>query len=318
MEIIEQYGKDDLAIVYLGQTEKGHYIEFVESLQPPFDRDQKMVLIISTLLGCPVGCIMCDAGGSFKGKVTAEDMFAQIDHVVMKRFSGNSIPVKKFKVQFSRMGEPAFNDDVLKVLDDFPRRYEIAGFIPSLSTVGPAGRDAFFEELLSIKKRHYRRTFQLQFSIHSTDQAERDTIIPINKWDFSKIVAYSTRFHEECGKKITLNNLEHDIVRKDYNEPRIHMALVCAARGCPILRSEVYRAERLNDQLNEQSRNYLASPAGMRIERTKGTVYLSAIFKWYGKDFASIPAFVEQHSGQKVKALKIRYLDYDWRLNKHD
>lgn len=120
------------------------------------------------------------------------------------------------------------------------------------------------------------------------------------------------------GKKITLNNLEHDIVRKDYNEPRIHMALVCAARGCPILRSEVYRAERLNDQLNEQSRNYLASPAGMRIERTKGTVYLSAIFKWYGKDFASIPAFVEQHSGQKVKALKIRYLDYDWRLNKHD
>jgi len=224
MEIIEQYGKDDLAIVYLGQTEKGHYIEFVESLQPPFDRGQKMVLIISTLLGCPVGCIMCDAGGSFKGKVTAEDMFAQIDHVVMKRFSGNSIPVKKFKVQFSRMGEPAFNDDVLKVLDDFPRRYEIAGFIPSLSTVGPAGRDAFFEELLSIKKRHYRRTFQLQFSIHSTDQAERDTIIPVRKWDFTKIVDYSRRFYDRGGKKITLNfilakdfALDIEVLRKTFS-----------------------------------------------------------------------------------------------------
>lgn len=223
MEIVEQYGKDDLAIVYLAQTEKGHYIEFVESLQPPFDRNQKMVLIISTLLGCPVGCIMCDAGGSFKGKVTAEDMFAQIDHVVKKRFSGNRIPVKKFKIQFSRMGEPAFNDGVLKVLDEFPRRYEVAGFIPSLSTVGPAGRDAFFEELLSIKKRRYRRTFQLQFSIHSTDLAERDMIIPVRKWDFTKIADYSKRFYDEGGKKITLNfilakdfTLDVEVLRKTF------------------------------------------------------------------------------------------------------
>jgi hypothetical protein len=117
------------------------------------------------------------------------------------------------------------------------------------------------------------------------------------------------------GKTITLNNLEHDILRKDYNEPRLHMALVCAAKGCPPLRSEAYTAERLNEQLDDQSRIYLASPAGLRIDRTQGEAHLSAIFKWYGKDFPSVPAFVAKHSGQSIDRLKIRYLDYDWSLN---
>ena len=116
-------------------------------------------------------------------------------------------------------------------------------------------------------------------------------------------------------KTITLNNLEHDILRKDYNEPRLHMALVCAAKGCPPLRSEVYTGERLDAQLDDQSRVYLTSPLGMRIDRAKGEVQISAIFKWYGDDFTSVPAFVSKHSGQKVNGLKIRYLNYDWSLN---
>ena len=205
MRVIEQYGREDLAMVYLGETSGGQYLEFVESLQPPFHRDEKMVMIISTLLGCPVGCVMCDAGGSFKGKVSADEMFAQIDHVVNNRFHGGKINVKKFKIQFSRMGEPALNDNVLVVLDEFPRRYDAPGFIPSLSTVGPANRESFFEKLLEIKKRHYRNTFQLQFSIHSTDPEMRDRIIPIKKMNFTQIADYAERFYDIEGKKVTLN-----------------------------------------------------------------------------------------------------------------
>jgi len=205
MKVIEQYGRDDLAMVYLGQTEDGKKLEFVESLQPPFERDQKMVMIVSTLFGCPVKCIMCDAGGNYSGKVSSEDMFAQIDHVVKKRFPRGEIPVRKFKIQFSRMGEPAFNDHVLTVLDQFPSRFHAPGFLPSLSTIGPAGRRDFFEELLRIKKIHYRRSFQLQFSIHSTDPVLRDRIIPVKKMSFAEIARYAGRFHDEDGKKITLN-----------------------------------------------------------------------------------------------------------------
>lgn len=117
------------------------------------------------------------------------------------------------------------------------------------------------------------------------------------------------------GKTITLNNLEHDIIRKQFDEPRIHMALVCAAKGCPPLRSEAFTAEQLNEQLDDQSRIYLASPAGLVVDRAKGEAHISSIFKWYGGDFSSVPAFVEQHSGQSLDGLKIRYLDYDWSLN---
>ncbi len=224
MNIIERYGRDDLATVYLARTDQGHYIEFVESLQPPFDRNQKMVMIISTLLGCPVGCIMCDAGGTYRGKVNAGDMFAQIDHVVGRHFGGSRIPVTKFKIQFSRMGEPAFNDEVLTVLDEFPKKYDAPGFIPSLSTVGPAGRDKFFEGLLDIKKRHYMTSFQLQFSIHSTDPVIRDRIIPIKKMTFLQIADYADRFHNKGGKKVTLNFilakdfiLDPKVLRKNFS-----------------------------------------------------------------------------------------------------
>ena len=117
------------------------------------------------------------------------------------------------------------------------------------------------------------------------------------------------------GKKITLNDLEHGIIRKQYNDPRVHMALVCAAKGCPILRSEAYTAEKLDEQLDDQSRRYLATPAGLVIDRKNGVASISAIFKWYGGDFASVPDFIEKHSEESIKGLKIRYLAYDWSLN---
>lgn len=224
MEILEQYGKDDLATVYLGRTEDGQCLEFVESLQPPFRREEKMVMIISTLHGCPVGCIMCDAGNAYQGKVSAKNMFEQIDHVVSRHFPDGNIFTGKFKVQFSRMGEPAFNDDVLILLDEFPSRYRAPGFIPSISTVAPAGRKDFFNRLLEIKKKHYPQSFQLQFSIHSTDPNIRDRIIPIKKMTFREISSYAERFHDIGGKKVTLNfilarnfTLDVDVLRKTFS-----------------------------------------------------------------------------------------------------
>jgi len=117
------------------------------------------------------------------------------------------------------------------------------------------------------------------------------------------------------GETITLNNLEHDILRKDYKEPRLHMALVCAAKGCPPLRSEAYTAEKLDKQLDDQSRTFLSSPAGLLIDRKKGVASISSIFKWYGSDFPSVPAFIEEQTGESTDGLKIRYLSYDWSLN---
>lgn len=88
--------------------------------------------------------------------------------------------------------------------------------------------------------------------------------------------------------KIALDGIEHGILRKKFNEPRIHMALVCAAISCPYLRTEPYTAEKLDEQLDDQSKRFVSHPFQFRIVRTNNRVYLSAIFKWYGEDFVKI------------------------------
>lgn len=140
------------------------------------------------------------------------------------------------------------------------------------------------------------------------------------------------------GNAMTLNYLEHKILRKQYGEPRIHMALVCAAKGCPPLRSEAYVADELDEQLNDQARKYLSTPTGLRIDRKMGVVYFSSIFKWYGKDFIAkySPATGFQGLDNTERAVanfcsrylsasdsdflkrggySVRYLGYDWSLN---
>ena len=77
------------------------------------------------------------------------------------------------------------------------------------------------------------------------------------------------------GETITLNTVEHKILRKDYAEPRLHFVLVCAAKGCPPLRGEAYVAARLNEQLDDQAKQFLAESGKNRIAATERTVYLS-------------------------------------------
>lgn len=126
------------------------------------------------------------------------------------------------------------------------------------------------------------------------------------------------------GETITLNTLEHKILRVDYAEPRLHFVLVCAAKGCPPLRSEAYVGARLEEQLVDQAKTFLAETSKNRIAVSERVVYLSPIFKWYGSDF-------EKKSGSVLTALKpywpgksgtlthddfkVRYTDYDWSLN---
>jgi 23S rRNA (adenine2503-C2)-methyltransferase len=206
MKILGRVGTDDLANVYLAETESGKYIEFVESIQPPIPREKKWVLIVSTLFGCPVGCTMCDAGTWYKGKLSENEIFEQIDYLVISRYPDRIIPAEKFKIQFARMGDPSFNKNVLEVLKKLPDRYSATGLLPSISTVAPNGTDYFFDQLIEIKNKYYSGgSFQMQFSIHSTDEKVRDSLIPINKWDFKKIADYGARFFRNGDQKIALN-----------------------------------------------------------------------------------------------------------------
>ena len=128
------------------------------------------------------------------------------------------------------------------------------------------------------------------------------------------------------GQLLTLDHLENKIIRVQYHEPRIHFALVCAALGCPPLRSEAYTGARLNEQLDEQARQFFNQPGKNRFDAAKNTLYLSPIFKWYEADFTkpagSLAAYAKTFLPEAQRAaltevdkVKVRFTDYDWALN---
>ena len=155
MKVIASTGREDVAMVYVVDLGDGKLVECVESVQPPIPREDKWVLLVSTMFGCPIGCSMCDAGGHYQGKPTKEQILAQIDYLVKKRYPDGTIPAKQFKIQFARMGEPSLNPSVLDVLEELPERYNAPGLMPSLSSVAPKGTGGFFERLLEIKHAKY-------------------------------------------------------------------------------------------------------------------------------------------------------------------
>lgn len=206
MRILASAGREDLATAYLAETETGRLVEFAESVQPPLPRSEKWVLMVSSLFGCPVRCAFCDAGGRYEGKLSTPEILQQIDFLVERRFPDRRVPVGKFKVQFARVGEPSLNPAVLDALEQLPRRYDAPGLMPALSTIAPAGRDAFFERLREIKDRLYAGgRFQLQFSIHTTDPELRHRLVPCRKWAFASIAQCGERFRSPGDRKVVLN-----------------------------------------------------------------------------------------------------------------
>jgi 23S rRNA (adenine2503-C2)-methyltransferase len=206
MEVFKKTGTDEVAFVYLAKNKEGKIIEFTESKLPQRSIEEKWILTISSLFGCPVSCPMCDAGTWYKGKLSMEEILFQIDYMISKRYPNKKVPCRKFKIQFARMGDPALNDAVLEVLRNLPNLYDAPGLIPSVSTVAPANCDQFFDKLLQIKNELYNNgNFQMQFSIHTTDILYRDVCVPIKKWSFKEIATYGEKFFNSKDRKIVLN-----------------------------------------------------------------------------------------------------------------
>ena len=127
------------------------------------------------------------------------------------------------------------------------------------------------------------------------------------------------------GETMTLDEVEHGIIRADFDEPRIHFAVVCAAQSCPPLRSEAYTGEALDAQLDDQARTFLHDTSKNRVPADQETVQLSKILDWYADDFggsdAAVQAFIAPYfDGEMRAALEagrydVDHLGYDWSLN---
>lgn len=128
---------------------------------------------------------------------------------------------------------------------------------------------------------------------------------------------WDIKFITIAGKKYDLNNIEHGIIRKNFDDPRIHFALVCAAKSCPPLRNEAYTAQNLNKQLDQQGEVFFNDKSKNNISKEKAD--LSKILTWYSGDFTKSKPLIEwvnKYSTTKIdKNTALTYMDYNWDLN---
>ena len=202
----------------------------------------------------------------------------------------------------------------------FARAPEFVTYLASLERVHPEALDD--DERLAFWINVYNAyTIQLIVSHHETE-----SIRNINKslGVLQLKGPWSEPIVRAAGKRLTLDEVNHGIIRKEFGEPRIHFALVCAAIGCPPLRSEAYTGARLVDQLNDQTRIFLReSPGKNRMQRR--TLFLSPILAAYRSDFgptaqdlgrALAPWFTGADKDMLMKGrVIIRETPFDWTLN---
>ncbi|MEQ8472925.1 MAG: DUF547 domain-containing protein [Marinoscillum sp.] len=128
---------------------------------------------------------------------------------------------------------------------------------------------------------------------------------------------WDIKFIEIGGETYDLNNVEHGILRKKWEEPRIHFAVNCASYSCPKLRNEAFTAEKLNEQLDEQAKDFINDD--FRNDITKNKAELSKIFDWFSGDFKNkmpVREFINQYADVKIgENTKVTYKEYDWKLN---
>lgn len=130
---------------------------------------------------------------------------------------------------------------------------------------------------------------------------------------------------QAAGETYSLDNIEHDIIRQEFVDPRIHFALICASIGCPLIENTVFLPETIEERLDAVTLKFVTNPEKVRLDRGKRRVYLSKIFKWYKKDFTEgyegVADFLSDYLPEDdvefvlAKDVKFHYLHYDWNLN---
>jgi hypothetical protein len=189
---------------------------------------------------------------------------------------------------------------------------ELGEYLAMLAKTTPSGKN---EEMAYWINAYNAYTIQLILN-HYPVKSIKD-IGPKNQIPFVN-TPWARKFFTINGNKMSLDNIEHGILRKKYDDARVHFALVCASISCPRLRNEAYTAAKLDAQLDDQGRDFLNDPT--KNKPGKDAAQLSSYFKWYSGDWKdngqSVVKWVNRYANTKITdQTSISYLDYNWNLN---
>ncbi len=220
-----------------------------------------------------------------------------------------------------------FDQALKKYVDD-------KGLVDYNSIAKDSGFSEYVQSLQTARVEELSRDGQLAFWINAYNavtidkvikkkpkKSVRETFVP-GVWTGTKF--FTSREHIVAGKRLSQDDIEHEILRKQFKDPRIHFAIICASMGCPPLPRIAYTEENVQARLEEETRKYLNSPRGTRIDRAENTLHMSKLFDWFATDFiqksGSTLAFMQPYLHEEVRIFlerdpMISYLEYNWALN---
>lgn len=183
--------------------------------------------------------------------------------------------------------------------------------------------DAYLATVADANPGEYSKDAQLAFYLNAYNAHVIDELL--DRWPVKNPLKVDGFFkkikHDVAGKKMTLDELEHGLIRKKFAEPRIHFVLNCAARSCPKLRVDALTAANLESTLATATREFV--PAATKLE--DGKIVTSQLFNWFAEDFEKAEGSVAKYlakyeSGKARKALEggdveIEFSEYDWTIN---
>ncbi|MBL0955497.1 MAG: DUF547 domain-containing protein [Leptospira sp.] len=197
---------------------------------------------------------------------------------------------------------------------------QLNGYLDQLTKVSDSQYQSFSEkEKISFLINAYNAFTVKLIMDHYPVDSITDIGSPISKINLARGIPWKKEFFNLLGKSRHLDWIEHEKLRKDFMEPRIHFAIVCASIGCPILQSEAYTPVNLEKQLQTAKLTFLKNPKKNSYDKNTNTLYLSKIFNWFQPDFTkkmSLIQFVQDGFEDTIKPdAKIIYNEYNWDLN---
>jgi hypothetical protein len=208
------------------------------------------------------------------------------------------------------------------------------GLVDYNGIAGDQSFKSYMESLKTAQTESMSRNGQLAFWINAYNAVTIDKVI---KWKPKKSVRetfvpgvwsgtkfFTTREHTVAGERYSQDDIEHEILRKQLKEPRIHFAIICASSGCPPLPRFAYTEDNVQTKLEDETRKYINSHRGTRIDSAKNLLHLSKLFDWFAGDFeyksGSVLDFIKPYLDQKSLVFveqqpKIKFIHYDWALN---
>jgi len=212
----------------------------------------------------------------------------------------------------------------LRKADGFLVRYVQRGEVNYDAITGePATLEALLSTLAELKSMPPRgSTLDKAFWINVYNICTIDMVrsfypmgSPLDVGDF-----FDRKEHEIGGELFSLNEIERNKLISVHNDPRIHFAIVCAAKGCPPILGSAYYPDNVDSRLDERARFVINDERWVRVDSPSKTIYLSKIFEWYREEFerdaGSLVGYVgKYHAGDIPDDIAVRFMEYDWSLN---